>query len=64
MKKTYTMSPAALAARRKGAAAATEARGGVAGRKWLSVRLAGDTVEKIDTKRGVLSRDRYVASRV
>jgi len=64
MKKTYTMSPSALAARKKGSLAATKARGGVAGRKWLSVRLAGETVEKIDNKRGVLSRDRYVASRV
>lgn len=57
--KKYTMSRAALEARRKGARNAAKKR--KPGKQWYSISLGADTVAAIDAARGDLSRDAFVA---
>jgi len=57
--KKYTMSRAALEARKKGARNAAKKR--KPGKQWYSVSLGVDTVAAIDAARGDLSRDAFVA---
>jgi len=62
--KKYKLSQAAIEARRAGGRATATAKGGIAGRRWQSVKLAADTVAKIDIRRRHRSRNDYVASRI